>query len=170
MKFLRNTHDENGEPISRLPRNVTVGMWPTCDPNMLSSTIPMSVEEIYDAHICYDNQYDPDGFGWTLPDIMAGLADLLRMGLVRTAPDHHPVLRLAKDHKNTNRNKSSEYWFSMLLEKVQELNASLLGYHADPPEWELMQIASICLNWLDRRNGFGMCERLYLERKDHEVD
>jgi len=81
MRFKRNTHDENGNPRYGLPTFEQAGMWPTCDIQMLGNE-PRSVQEIYDEHEKYDDQYWPDGYGYTLPDIMEGLAHLIRLGVV----------------------------------------------------------------------------------------
>ena len=44
--------------------------------------------------------------------------------------------------------EDQEYWLGRLKEEVQELEDSLAGEHEDPPGHELMQIASIAINWL----------------------
>ena len=46
--------------------------------------------------------------------------------------------------------RSSYYWFARLVQEVGELGSSIAGDHEDPLEWELAQIASIALNWLDK--------------------
>jgi len=43
------------------------------------------------------------------------------------------------------------YWMLGLLEEVAELALSLMGLHAGPVEWELLQIATICANWIECR-------------------
>ena len=60
------------------------------------------------------------------------------------------VLRLKREHLDTWRDRPDSYWFMRLSQEVGELGGSLVGDHPHPPEWELMQIASICLNWLDK--------------------
>ena len=61
------------------------------------------------------------------------------------------VLYLTAEHVRTWRDRGNWYWFLGLLEEVVELALSLVGLHGDPPEHELRQVASICLNWLDLR-------------------
>ena len=39
-------------------------------------------------------------------------------------------------------------WLPNLVEEVGELAGAITGKHDDHPHWELMQIASIALNWL----------------------
>jgi hypothetical protein len=63
------------------------------------------------------------------------------------------VLELTKKHVETWRDKPEDYWLARLMQEVGELASSLVGDHDDPPEWELKQIAAICLNWLDMRDG-----------------
>ncbi len=54
-------------------------------------------------------------------------------------------------------NRSIIYWFYRLLREVFELGLALLKIHSEPPEHELVQIASICINFIN-----------YLERKGNE--
>lgn len=63
------------------------------------------------------------------------------------------VMRLRKKHKYTWRDKPDWYWAWKLFLEVLELFGSLLGIHKDPPKWELMQIAAICLNWIYKVEG-----------------
>jgi lipid-A-disaccharide synthase-like uncharacterized protein len=68
--------------------------------------------------------------------------------------DGTPVMatvRLMEEHKATWRNKPEWFWFLSLLEEVFELLGALIGWHKDPVKWELMQIAAICMNWIDMR-------------------
>ena len=95
MKFKRNTHDKDGNPRTNLPKTLGYA-WPRCDLNMLSSDEPRSVEEIYHAHLDYDKQFMGDGFLYTLPDIMEGLAHLIRLGVVVSVDDKN---QLYKDMK-----------------------------------------------------------------------
>lgn len=66
-------------------------------------------------------------------------------------PTADGVLQLAAQHSTTWRDKPSSYWLARLVQEVGELGSALVLDHDDPPEWELMQIAAICLNWLDMR-------------------
>lgn len=61
------------------------------------------------------------------------------------------VLRLKLEHVKTWRDKPESYWFARLVQEVGELGSSLVGDHDDSPDWELAQIAAICLNWLEMR-------------------
>lgn len=61
------------------------------------------------------------------------------------------VTALAWDHEEYWRDKPDWFWFWKLLKEFRELASALLGIHKDSPEWELMQIAAICLNWLEKR-------------------
>ena len=61
------------------------------------------------------------------------------------------VSLLKEYHKHTWRDKPQWYWMLRLLEEVVELGLSLVGLHRGPPAWELYQIASICLNWIEYR-------------------
>jgi hypothetical protein len=63
------------------------------------------------------------------------------------------VLELKEQHKDTWREQTESYWYQRLVGEVGELGCSLAGDHDDPPEWELMQIAAICLNWLESRRN-----------------
>lgn len=63
------------------------------------------------------------------------------------------VLTMTEQHSQDWRDMPDSYWFARLVEEVGELAGSLVDNHEDSPEWELTQIASICLNWLDMRSG-----------------
>ena len=63
------------------------------------------------------------------------------------------VLSLKRVHKNTWTDKPSAFWFFGLLEEVVELGLSLLGLHRHAPEYELKQISSIALNWMEMRHS-----------------
>lgn len=67
------------------------------------------------------------------------------------------VLALQQKHAETWRHEGAVGWLSGLEEEVRELQCALFGVHEHTPEWELRQIASIALNWLDMRadRGFG---------------
>lgn len=56
---------------------------------------------------------------------------------------------------------------AVLSEELGELSASLKGKHEHPPETELIQIAGICINWL---NLFYDEERISIAKKyaNHE--
>jgi hypothetical protein len=61
------------------------------------------------------------------------------------------VIDLQEQHRDTWRDRPESYWLARLLEEFGELGASLANDHEHPPEWELMQIAAICINWIDMR-------------------
>lgn len=63
------------------------------------------------------------------------------------------VLTLKKTYENFWRNEPDRYWFWKLLQEVVELGLSLLGLHRHHPEKELAQIASICMNWIDKNDS-----------------
>lgn len=69
------------------------------------------------------------------------------------------IVGLQRYHNKTWRNKRQWRWVLGLIEEVVELIASLVGLHEGPPEWELMQIASICLNWLEYRQELSRSRR-----------
>jgi hypothetical protein len=54
-------------------------------------------------------------------------------------------------YKDKWRNRSDYYWLWRLLQEVFELIGTLLHVHKDSPDWELRQIASICANWMEKR-------------------
>ena len=59
--------------------------------------------------------------------------------------------QLKEQHEDTWRDRPQWYWMLGLLEEVIELGLSLMGLHEGPVEWELLQIAAICLNWIEYR-------------------
>jgi hypothetical protein len=63
------------------------------------------------------------------------------------------VLATRHEHRNSWRDQDDEYWLARLYEEIDELTASVSGAHDDSVEHELVQIASICMNWLDKRVG-----------------
>lgn len=54
-------------------------------------------------------------------------------------------------HRNHWREKSDWYWFWRILQEIVELFLSLLKLHKDTPDWEILQIATIGINWLEKR-------------------
>lgn len=58
------------------------------------------------------------------------------------------TIRLQKRYSAYWRDRSNIYWLWRLLQEFFELCGSVTGFHKDPVKWELMQIASICLNWM----------------------
>lgn len=66
------------------------------------------------------------------------------------------VLKLKRQHCGTWRDKPDWYWALGLLEEILELLLSLAGLHQHLVGWELQQVASICLNWLEYRRSRGL--------------
>jgi hypothetical protein len=62
------------------------------------------------------------------------------------------ALALKDKHRKTWRDKPESYWLARLVGEVGELAGALVGDHDDSPDWELQQIAAICLNWLEMRD------------------
>lgn len=60
------------------------------------------------------------------------------------------VLYYQKKYKDYWTSKNNFYWFYRLFQEVTELFLALLRLHRHKPELELIQIASICLNWLNK--------------------
>ena len=76
-----------------------------------------------------------------------GVDVTLKNGVVRD------VLDLKEANASRWRDRDDAYWFARLMQEVGELSSSLVGDHEDPPEHELRQIASIALNWLEKRSA-----------------
>lgn len=68
------------------------------------------------------------------------------------------VLAKADANNARWRDRDEHYWFARLTQEVGELGSSLVGDHRDPPEWELIQIASIAVNWLRMREESGVTQ------------
>jgi hypothetical protein len=52
--------------------------------------------------------------------------------------------------ENANNNQHKHPSLRTLLAEVAELSYALDGEHEHPPEYELIQIGGIVVNWLDR--------------------
>uniref|UniRef100_A0A6M3M260 Uncharacterized protein n=1 Tax=viral metagenome TaxID=1070528 RepID=A0A6M3M260_9ZZZZ len=61
------------------------------------------------------------------------------------------VLALKERHAETWRDQPESYWCARLMQEVGELASALVGDHEHSSDWELAQIASIALNWLELR-------------------
>ena len=82
MRFARDTHDKEGRLKVALPSLVDVGdFWPTCDIHMISGE--MTIAEIHAAHLQYDEEWYPEIYGFSIAQIMEGLAAHLRLGTVK---------------------------------------------------------------------------------------
>lgn len=59
------------------------------------------------------------------------------------------TIRMQQKYKDHWREKGDWYWFWKLSQEIMALAWNVAGFHRDgSPRWELMQIASICLNWM----------------------
>ena len=63
------------------------------------------------------------------------------------------VISRKRRYKSYWRAKADWYWLYRLLQEMAELIGSLLRIHKDSPRHELEQIASICMNWLEKGAG-----------------
>ena len=61
------------------------------------------------------------------------------------------VINHRLSYRNHRRDKDDNYWYRMLAEEFAELTLALEGKHEHCPDLELMQIAGICINWLEKR-------------------
>jgi len=61
------------------------------------------------------------------------------------------VIEFKEKHSRTWRDKPDWFWFICLIEEVIELGLALLGLHRHSPEYEMAQISSICMNWMEKR-------------------
>ena len=55
--------------------------------------------------------------------------------------------------------KSSFFWLRSLFEEFVELGLSLVHLHKHTPDLELMEIASICIGWMDYRKSIGIADK-----------
>lgn len=81
--------------------------------------------------------------------LLSGKLDKFTPDELATFPMLYPVFVLKQKYADKWRDQPQAYWFFRLMEEVGELGASLAGDHKDPPELELKEITSICLNWLE---------------------
>lgn len=81
-----------------------------------------------------------------------------------------PIVTMVRDLQaltsHVDRDKGDDWWFMMLAEEIGELAGALRDQHEDPPEWELMQIASIALNWLEKRGATALCRDLLFQHRE----
>jgi hypothetical protein len=91
---------------------------------------------------CHSDDSSPNADDWWQ------LEQLQAEALRRT---NGQVSDLANEHRQTWRDMPETYWFQRLVGEIGELGCALAGEHAHSPDWELRQIAAICLNWLDMR-------------------
>jgi hypothetical protein len=64
------------------------------------------------------------------------------------------IYELAAIHwqRQTWQDRPDWYWFYRLVLEILELSASLLGVHRHTPEHELLEIGSMCINWMWKRS------------------
>lgn len=60
------------------------------------------------------------------------------------------LIEYAKEHRHLWRLEGDHYWLARLQQEVAELTLSLDGQHEDPKNHDLLQIATICINWLEK--------------------
>ena len=87
IKFIRNTHDPYGNPRELTPSQERVWRTATFSGHMGSSTTPMTFSELVEEHRKYDKDWPDDPFGYTMPEMLRGLADLLDAGLFKVAEE-----------------------------------------------------------------------------------
>ena len=75
--------------------------------------------------------------------------------VIMLTPIESQVIELKRQHTNTWRNHGQVKWTLGLLEEVSELLLALVGLHHHSPDWEMRQIATIAMNWLERREEQG---------------
>ena len=66
------------------------------------------------------------------------------------------VLNCRDEHGVVWRGAPESRWLAGLVEEVGELAAALGDRHEHYPDWELIQISAICLNWLEYRMQLGI--------------
>lgn len=65
----------------------------------------------------------------------------------------------ALEHRHLWRDEGNHYWLARLQQEVAELVLALVGQHDDLPSHELGQIATICINWLEKDGYFTYPEQ-----------
>lgn len=61
------------------------------------------------------------------------------------------VIRRKRHYKHYWRDAPDWYWLWRLLQELAELTGALLRIHSHSPRHELEQIASISMNWMEKR-------------------
>lgn len=59
------------------------------------------------------------------------------------------IIKQVERHASTWPNETQEYWLNCLISEIGELADALRDDHPDPPERELVEISSLCINWLN---------------------
>src|SRR3990172_9587605 len=82
------------------------------------------------------------------------------------------VIKLKEKYREKWRDRSQWYWAWRLCQEVAELIGSLLHIHHDSVDWELMQISTIGMNWLEMREAASLsntaCRRQILESPNND--
>ena len=60
----------------------------------------------------------------------------------------HVAIAMRKVYDNAQNHMGQHPDFAMLAQEVLELSLALCNRHEHPPEWELVQIGGIVVNWL----------------------
>ena len=91
IKFQRNTHDADGNVREYTLRyDVDLAWQDACQlfsGHMGSSTTPMTFAELVEEHRKYDKDWPDEPFGYTVPDMLRGLALLLDADLYKVVED-----------------------------------------------------------------------------------
>ena len=89
IKFLRNTHNANGG-LHKFSDDYEAGkVWQTAtfSGHMGSGDTPMTFSELVEEHRKYDKDWPDEPFGYTIAEMLRGLADLLDAGLYKVAEE-----------------------------------------------------------------------------------
>ena len=90
--------------------------------------------------------------GWTRGgDIMGAMRNAKAILSIPADDWLAEVLKLKQVHSGTWQSESESRWLGGLIEEVGELASALENTHEHTPDYELTQIAAICLNWLEYR-------------------
>lgn len=92
LKFRRNTHDAEGSyraEVCETPESQRILREATFELHMGYSKKPMTFSELVTAHRNYDRDWPDEPYGYTVSQMLRGLADLVDAGLfeVVEAPD-----------------------------------------------------------------------------------
>ena len=68
------------------------------------------------------------------------------------------LIDYARGHRHMWRYEGDHYWLARLQQEVAELTLALDGQHEGPVNHELLQIATICINWLEKEHAIDYSE------------
>lgn len=88
IKFARNTHDTEGnvrkfactEAVDKVCRTATFSLH-------MGSPTPLTFSELVEEHRKYDRNWPDCPFGYTIPEMLRGLADLLEADLFKVVEE-----------------------------------------------------------------------------------